>query len=317
MSMLSLFKHQPTLNNRLYYFFKAARPSQWIKNFVIYIAILFNGKLFEPKLFWYSTYAFIIFCAISSASYLFNDIVDAPLDQKHPAKRKRPIASGKLSLPDATFGLFLLIITTITASLFLRVSLAVLVVTFFLLHVVYSLYLKKQVLFDIFAISASFMIRLFAGELITGYHVPVWMWLTVFFFSLFIASVKRHSEIVNQGLVTRTVLKDYTIQMLQFLVTTFAAMTIIAYSLYSFVEDPPHIQTKLSLLIEPFFKAAETRKWFMLTIPLAVFAIIRYAQLLYEYREGEAPEKIITKDKVLVATLGLWGFILITLIYVL
>lgn len=302
---------------RLYYIFKAARPSQWVKNAVVYTSILFNGQLFNPELFWYSTYAFILFCGISSASYLFNDIVDAPLDRKHPFKRKRPIASGNLSLPDATFTLFLLVIATITISLFLRVSLGVLIFVFFLLHVTYSLYLKKQVLFDIFAISASFMIRLFAGEIITGYHVPVWLWLTVFFFSLFIASVKRHSEYINQGATTRDVLKDYSTQMLQFLVTTFAAMTIIAYSLYSFVEEPPHIKTKLSLLIEPFFRAAETRKWFMLTVPFAVFAVIRYAQLLYEYREGEAPEKIITKDKVLLGTLAVWGLILISLIYVL
>lgn len=306
-----------TLKNRLYYILKAARPNQWIKNSVVYIAILFNGKLFDPTLFWYSTYTFIVFCAISSASYIFNDIVDAPLDRKHPVKQHRPIASYKLSLQDATFTLFLLVISTITAALFLRISLAVLVMAFFLLHVVYSLYLKKHVLFDIFAISASFMIRLFAGEIVTGYHVPVWLWLTVFFFSLFIASVKRHSEFINQGIKTRDVLKDYTTQMLQFLVTTFAAMTIIAYSLYSFVEEPPHIRTKLSVLISPFFRAAETRKWFMLTIPFAVFAIIRYAQLLYEYREGEAPEKIITKDKILLATLGLWGLVLISLIYVL
>jgi len=303
--------------SRLYYALAASRPSQWLKNIVVYIAILFNGQLFDPKLFWYSTYAFVIFCAISSASYIFNDIIDAPLDRLHPSKRRRPIASGKLSLPDATFLLFLLIITTITASLFLRISLGVLVTVFFLLHVAYSLYLKKQVLFDIFTIAASFVIRLLAGEIITGYHVPIWLWLTVFFFALFIASVKRHSEVINQGLKTRTVLKDYTNQMLQFLVTTFAAMTIIAYSLYTFAEEPPHIRTRLSVLIEPFLRAAETRKWFMLTIPFAVFAVIRYAQLLYEHREGEAPEKIITKDKILVITLGLWGLILISLIYIL
>jgi len=316
MQVLSIFKHQQTLKERLYYLFKALRPSQWIKNGVVYIAILFNGQLFNPQLFWYSTFAFFIFSAISSASYLFNDIIDAPLDRKHPAKKNRPIASGKLSLQDATFCLFLLVISTITASLFLRVSLAILVFIFFALHVTYTLYLKKQVLFDIFTISASFMIRLFAGEIITGYHVPVWLWLTVFFFSLFIASVKRHSEFINQGLSTRDVLKSYTTQMLQFLVTTFAAMTIIAYSLYSFVEEPPHIRTRLSTLIEPFLKSAETRKWFMLTIPFAVFAVIRYAQLLYEYREGEAPEKIITRDRILIVTLGLWGLILIILIYV-
>lgn len=305
-----------SLQKRLYYIFKAMRPTQWIKNSVVYIAIIFNGKLFNPQLFWYSTYAFIIFCLISSASYIFNDIVDAPLDRKHPSKKKRPIASGKLGLQDATFALFLLIIVTITAALFLRISLGIMVLAFFLLHVFYSLHLKKQVLFDIFAISASFIIRLFAGEVVSGYHVPIWLWLTVFFFSLFIASVKRHSESINRGILTRSVLKNYTSQMLQFLVTTFAAMTIIAYSFYAFLEDPPHIRTKLTELIEPFFKAAETRKWFMLTVPFAVFAVTRYAQLLYEYKEGEEPEKVITKDKVLVGTILVWGIILIGLIYV-
>lgn len=299
------------------YVFRAMRPNQWIKNLVVYTAIIFNGKLFDPVLFFYSTCAFIIFCATSSASYIFNDLVDAPLDRKHPSKRYRPIASGKLSIQDATFVMFLLVIFSVISALFLRISLAIMVLLFFILHVAYSLYLKKQILFDIFAISGSFMIRLFAGEMITGYHVPIWLWLTVFFFSLFIASVKRHSEFINQGTKTRPVLKLYTEQLFSFLVNSFAVMTIFAYSFYTFLEKPPHIRTTLTELIEPIFRAAETRKWFMLTIPFVVFGITRYAQLLYEHQEGEQPEKIISKDLVLIGTIVLWGLILISLIYVL
>lgn len=311
-----IFKPKVSREDRLMYIFKAMRPTQWIKNLVVYTAILFNGELFNPSLFLLSTYTFVIFSAISSASYILNDLIDLPFDSKHPSKKTRPIASGKVSIPDATFTMFILVIFALSASLFLRISLAILVFTFFLLHAIYSLYLKRHVLFDVFAISASFMIRLLAGEVITGFHVPIWLWLTVFFFSLFVASVKRHSEYINQGGKTRPVLDEYTSQLLQFLVTAFAVMTVFAYSFYTFLEDPPHIRTRFTEIIEPFLKGAETRKWFMLTIPFVVFGVTRYAQLLYQHKEGEAPEKMITKDKVLLGTIFFWGLILVSLIYV-
>jgi len=316
MSLAIFDKDKNPTFRRLYYIYKAARPNQWLKNFVVFTAILFNGKLFDQNLFLLSTYVFVIFCAISSASYIFNDLIDAPFDRKHPSKKFRPIASGNLSIQDATFVLFLIIISSITASLFLRISLASIVAIFFILHALYTLVLKRHVLFDIFGIAASFMLRLIAGEIITGYHVPIWLWLTVFFFALFVASVKRHSEFINQGALTRAVLDDYTSQLLQFLVTCFAVMTIFAYSFYTFMEKPPHIRTKLTDLLEPLLRSAETRKWFMLTIPFVVFGVTRYAQLLYQHKEGEAPEKIITKDKVLISTILLWGLVLVSLIYV-
>ena len=302
---------------RAYFLFKAARPTQWLKNVVVYTAILFNGKLFEPELFINYTIAFVLFCTISSASYIFNDIVDAPYDRKHPIKKNRPIASGELPIADATFTLFILVILAITVGLYVRISLGILIFVFFSLHVAYTLYLKKQTLLDIFSISASFMIRLFAGEFITGFHVPIWLWLTVFFFSLFIASVKRHSEYINEGTNTRPVLKDYTEQLLFFLVNAFSVMTVFSYSFYTFLEKPPHIRTSMSEFFSPLFRTDEPRKWFMLTIPFVVFGIARYAQLLYEHREGEAPEKVITRDKVLIATVLLWGLSLLSLIYVL
>jgi 4-hydroxybenzoate polyprenyltransferase len=307
-----------SIGKRLFYIFKACRPNQWLKNLIVYTSIIFC-ELFNPTLLLNSTYTFIIFCLISSASYIFNDIIDLPFDQKHPQKKNRPIASGKVSMPDATFTMFILVLLSITLALFLRISLGILVFVFFLMHAGYSLYFKKHILFDIFAIAISFMLRLLSGEFITGIHVPIWLWLTTFYFALFIAAVKRHSEYINQGTKTRQVLKDYTEQLLSFLVNCFAVMSIFAYSFYAFLEKPPHIKTKLSELFYP--NPAETvdpepRKWFMLTIPMVVFAIARYAQLLYERRQGEAPEKIIAQDKVLIIVTFLWGLTMIGLIYV-
>lgn len=307
-----------SFTKRLYYIFKACRPNQWLKNLIIFTSLIFNGELFNPGLFVNTVYAFAIFCLISSASYILNDLVDLPFDQKHPQKKMRPLASGKLSIQDATFALLILVILSISLGLSIRVSFGLLVFVFFILHVAYSLVFKKHMLFDIFMIALSFMVRLFAGEMITGLHVPIWLMLTTFYFSLFIASVKRHSEFINQGIKTRQVLKNYTNEMLSFLVNSFAVMSIFAYSFYAFLERPPHIKTKLTELIQPLSgQTDEPRKWFMLTIPLVVFGVARYAQLLYERREGEQPEKVITKDRVLIGIILFWGIAMVSLIYVL
>lgn len=305
-----------SLSTRLFYILKAGRPSQWIKNLIVFTAILFSAKLFELPLLVTTFETFVILCMISSASYIFNDIIDAPFDKLHPSKSKRPIASGKVSMQDATFVLFLLIITALVGSLFIRIGLAIIVILFFALHATYTLYLKKHILFDIFGISFSFMLRLFAGEIVTGYHVPIWLWLTTFFFSLFIASVKRHSEYINQGSKTRPVLKDYTEQLFYFLVNSFSVLAIVSYSLYTFVEKPPHMTSKLTEMFQAVLRTDEPRKWFTLTVPLVVFGVSRYAQLLYAKKQGEQPEKIITRDVVLITTIAIWGLTLIALIYV-
>lgn len=294
----------------------AARPNQWVKNFIIYTAILFSGKLFEVDLFIQTTIGFVIFCLLSSTSYILNDIIDYPYDRKHPAKKNRPIASGQLSIPDATFAVFILTLVSLIMALFFSVPFFLIAFAFLLLHFLYSLYFKLKPVFDIFAISFSFMLRAFAGSVITGYHIQIWLLLTVFFISLFVATVKRHAELVVHGTETRSSLYHYKEHLLDFLTNTFATMTITAYSLYTFLERPPLIETRLSTVFDQVYPSFEARKWFMITIPLVVYGIARYAQLLYEKDKGEAPEKIITEDKPLIAALILWGLIVVSLIYV-
>lgn len=294
----------------------AGRPTQWIKNGILFTGILFAGQLFNPELFFRTLIGFGIFCLLSATSYILNDIIDYPLDRKHSGKRKRPIASGALSIPDATFAVFILSIVSLVLALFVSIPFFVVAFTFLLLHFFYSLYFKQKPVLDIFVISFSFMLRAFAGSVISGYHIQIWLLLTIFFISLFIASVKRHAELVNQGTQTRTSLINYKETLLLFLTSTFATMTITSYSLYTFLETPPlkeHTLFKGLSLILPEFEA---RKWLMVTIPLVVYGIARYGQLLYEREQGEAPEKIITRDKGLLTILTLWATIVIVLIYV-
>ena len=145
------------MKNRIFILLRALRVSQWMKNFVIYTAIIFSGKLFEWPIFLNTTYAFLIFCLLSSTSYVLNDIIDYPYDKKHRIKRYRPIASGELSLQQASFIVFVLTLVSLILSLFFSLPFFFLSFLFILLHFFYSLYLKRYPTIDLFTISVSFM----------------------------------------------------------------------------------------------------------------------------------------------------------------
>lgn len=321
---------------------RALRVNQWTKNFVIYAAILFAGKIFDWNLIGQSSYAFLVFCLLSSTSYILNDIIDYQYDKKHPMKKYRPLAAGLISIPQATFMVFLLTIISLLLSLLYSLNFFFLSLVFLLLHFFYSLYLKKFPVIDIFTISLSFVLRTWAGMVVTGYHVPIWLILTIFFISLFMATVKRHAELVTQGKETRESLFRYKHHLLYFLSTTFATLTIVSYALYTYTLyiDPSQqtifaekticqqlfIKAKdikecekqaVVSFIPTMFPSLEVRKLMMLTVPFVVYGIARYAQLLYEREEGERPEKIITTDKPLMITIGLWALMIVLLIYIL
>lgn len=301
---------------KLKYILISARPNQWVKNLVIFTSILFAGLLFDGALFFRTSIGFILLCLLSSTSYILNDIIDYPFDRKHPTKSKRPIAAGKLSIPDGTFVVFVLSLTSLVLSLFFSIPFFLVAFVFLLLHFFYSLYFKQKTVLDIFAISFSFMLRAFAGQVISGYHIQIWLLLTIFFASLFIASVKRHAELVNQGSSTRSTLASYKETLLLFMTSTFATMTITSYSLYTFLESPPLVTGNFSSAFSLVVREFEARKWLMVTIPLVVYGIARYAQLLYEKEQGEAPEKIITQDRSLIITMLAWVAIVTSLIYI-
>ncbi|MBP7967167.1 UbiA prenyltransferase family protein [Candidatus Woesebacteria bacterium] len=321
---------------------RALRVNQWTKNFVIYAAILFAGKIFDWNLLGQSSYAFLVFCLLSSTSYILNDIIDYQYDKKHPMKKYRPLAAGLISIPQATFMVFVLTIVSLLLALLYSLNFFFLCMLFLLLHFFYSLYLKKFPVIDIFTISLSFVLRTWAGMVVTGYHVPIWLILTIFFISLFMATVKRHAELVTQGKETRESLFRYKHHLLYFLSTTFATLTIVSYALYTYTLyiDPSQqtIFTDKTICQQLFVKAKdirecekqvvvkflptvfptlEVRKLMMLTVPFVVYGIARYAQLLYEREEGERPEKIITTDKPLMITIGLWALMIVLLIYIL
>ena len=298
-------------------YLQALRINQWLKNLVVFTAVIFSGQLFNGPVFWVTAFAFVNYCLLSSASYLLNDIIDYPYDRRHPVKKHRPIASGKINLQEASFVVFVLTLVSLIISLFFSLSFFFLSLTFILLHFFYSLWLKKYPIIDIFSISFSFMIRAIAGEVASSYHVPIWLLLTIFFLSLFMATVKRHAEFIGTGSKTRLSLVYYEEHLLTFLITTFATMTMIAYAFYTYFERPPLTRNAFTAFFSFYLPGFEARRWLMISFPLVVYGIARYAQLFYEQKQGERPEVIMTQDKPLILTIIGWGLIIISLIYVL
>lgn len=301
--------------SQLKYLAQATRPAQWVKNLSLYASIIFTGQLFNPSLFLITTLGFIVFCILSSASYLLNDIIDAPLDRLHPEKKKRPIASGGVSINVAFETLALLALLGLASAFILSPSFFIIASSFFLLHIAYSLYLKKVAVLDILAISLSFILRVLAGIILTGFYIPVWLLLTVLFLSLFIATSKRKSELELSGPSTRPSLDHYRERLLDFYASTFANSTMITYALFAYLEEPPHFSNIKGLLSE-LTPNLLGRKWMMITIPFIIIGIMRYAQLIYEKQAGEKPEKLITSDIPLITSIVLWGITVIFIIYV-
>ncbi len=294
----------------------ALRPNQWVKNLAVFAPALFTHQLFNPAVFVDSILGFIIFCALSSASYLLNDIVDLPLDRLHPDKKRRPLASGQVSTSLAMETLMLLSFFALIVSFFISTAFLFTALTFFLLHVLYSLYLKNYAVLDILTIASSFFLRALAGEIITGFHLSIWLTLTVVFLSLFIASCKRRSELELEGEKTRPSLAHYRMRLLDFYTSTFATATILTYSLFSFLgADSRNVSGPLSDFVALAFPQAEGRKLMILTIPFVLYGIMRYAQLIYEKPVGEKPEALVTQDRPLITAILLWGILVAVIMY--
>jgi decaprenyl-phosphate phosphoribosyltransferase len=298
---------------------KSVRPRQWLKNIAIFTPIIFTGQLFNPTLIIISLKSFIIFCAISSSNYLFNDVMDIPKDRKHPFKKYRPIASGQISPQIAlTLAFSLLSLGLIFAS---QINSSFLIMTgiFALLAYSYTLFLKHHAVIDILVIALGYFLRVYAGEAATSYHISVWLALAAFSLSLFLAIGKRRSELTllqnyhgTSPKDTRATLLNYSEKLLDTYTAMFANSTWITYAFYSFLERPPTSNWRYHKYISDTFPP--DRKWLMATIPFVLFGIMRYMQLIYEGK-GESPEKILTSDIPLLGTIIIWGILDIVIIY--
>ena len=281
---------------------------------------MFTGQLFNPLLFGISLKVFVILCAISSSNYLFNDVMDAPKDRKHPFKKFRPIASGIISPQIAIILSFSMLLVSLFAASQINTNFLLISALFTMLAFGYTLVFKQFAVVDILIIALGYFLRVYAGEAATGWHISVWLALAAFSLSLFLAIGKRRAELTliqnmggSQMPTTRATLLNYSEKLLDTYTAMFANSTWITYAFYSFLERPPQSKWLYrSFIIDTF---PSDRKWLMATIPLVLFGIMRYMQLIYEGK-GESPEKILTSDLPLLTTIILWGMFTILIIYV-
>jgi len=295
---------------------KIARPVHWIKNLSLFAAILLTGTLFEKGLFFDVVWAFIAFGFATSATYIFNDLLDVKLDRLHPTKKLRPLASGKLPVSFAILeaivlsGLALSMASSINHLFFL------LLVGYITMQALYSLGLKNLPIIDILIIAAGFIIRVYAGAVVINAHLSVWFLLCVISVALFLASGKRRAELnvlKETNEITRTSLMRYKKELLNSYVTMFGNASWMSWSLYTFFESPK-AALPFWLILAEISRTTTINKLLMITIPLVIFGIMRYEAVIFEGK-SETPEKVLLTDKPLIISILLWVILIYWIIY--
>ncbi len=305
-----------------YNILRLLRPRQWIKNLAVFAAITFTGELFDPPILSKVVLGFFVFCGIASATYIVNDIFDVKKDRLHPFKRFRPIAHGDISVSWAIIIAVILASASIFVATLITPAFLIVVLAFLALQFLYSSFLKSVAVIDILLIAAGYILRVYAGEFASGFHISVWLLLTTISISLFLAVGKRRSELTlllgNKKFdvaTTRASLSHYSERLLDVYATLFATSTFIAYSLFTFLENPGGFKLSIGILMPDFLPAFFQRKWLMITIIPVVYGLMRYLQDIYEKNEGESPEKVLLSDRPLLATVVIWAILVIALIY--
>ena len=282
---------------------KTMRPRQWIKNGFIFFALIFDRQLFLAEPFLRTVVGFFLFCLVSSAVYLFNDIADVEADRNHPEKKNRPIASGKLPIRVAWMSALLLAVIAIPFGYWLSPYFALILAAYLVINLLYSRWLKHVSILDVLIISSGFVLRVAAGVALI---YPVerfspWLYMITILFSLYVGLGKRRAELnlLAQGASAhRKVFEGYTIPLLDQYITIVSGMTIVAYSLYTF--SAPNLPENHSM---------------MLTIPFVVYGIFRYLQMIQIGHAAGSPDEVALKDRPLQITVLLWGLSVIAIFY--
>lgn len=311
----------------IYYLLKTARPRQWLKNLAVFASLVFSGFFFYdfPSYFWRVFLTFLIFCLLSSSVYIVNDIIDRESDKLHPYKKKRPIAAGQLPVSVATTAATLGIIGSLVAGWMLSPFLSVLMLSYLGLQVSYSLSLKHVSILDVLSIAAGFILRVYAGAVVVNLHMSVWFLLTVISASLFLAVGKRQSERTlmsgeentGKGFSTRRSLEKYSTRLLDIYTGMFANATWLTYALFAFQREGLVTEGPLPTILSIIPRAFTAQKWLMLTVPIVIYGVMRYLQLVYESNQGESPERVLLQDKPLLITAMIFGLMVFLIIYIL
>ena len=300
-----------------YQLLKAARPRQALKNLSLFTGLVFSGWLFIPEKLVTVIAAALIFSLLTASIYIFNDIIDFESDQKHPFKKFRPLASGKLPVPLALLaslvGFFVSLFLGWSLSFFLFLGM----LAYLLIQILYTTWFKQIPIIDVMVIALGFIVRVYSGAVIIGAHLNVWLLLCVISFSLFLAIGKRRSELtLLQGQSqSRQVLGSYPEKLLDVYTSMFANTTWVTYALFTFMFPAFAFSGAALTLLADLPRTFRSEKWLMVTIPVVIYGVMRYLHLIYEKNQGESPAKILTSDRPMLITVAIWGLMVVTILY--
>jgi len=279
------------------------RPGQWTKNLLVFAGVLFAKRLFDPRAVADATAAFAVFCGLSGAVYLVNDIADREIDRRHPIKMRRPVASGALPLPVAASTAVLLLVGGLAGAFSINPQFGFVSAGYVALQVLYSVTLKHIVILDVLTIAMGFVLRAAGGAFAIDVDISQWLLVCTILLALFIALAKRRHELVllaDGATGHRPILGEYSAYLLDQMIAMVTASTLVAYIFYTI---SPETQGKFgTALLE-------------LTIPFPIYGIFRYLYLVHRRDGGGSPADLLLTDRPLLACVALWAVSVAFIIY--
>ena len=278
------------------------RPRQWVKNLFVLAGLVFSQRLLTEST-WVALEAFAIFCAVSGAIYLLNDVADRERDQLDPRKRERPIAAGRLPVGVAIGTATALIVVGLGLSAWLSRPFLVTVVVYVVLFVAYSAWLKHIVIVDVLAVASGFVLRALAGAVVIAVEMSGWLLICTILLALFLALGKRRFEYLTldrDATRHRPILAEYTPELLDQMIAVVTASTVTAYALYTM---SPETVAKFHTRLLPA------------TLPFVLYGIFRYLYLLYRRQLGGNPSELLLSDRALTINAIGWICAVLLIIY--
>src|SRR5499433_1652670 len=278
------------------------RPRQWVKNLFVFAGLVFGQRLFTESV-WPALGAFVIFCALSGAIYLVNDVADRDKDRLHPKKRERPIAAGQLSVPLALGAAAALVVVSLVVATRLSLGFFVVAVAYVVLLSAYSAWLKHIVIVDVLTVAVGFVLRALAGTLAIQVAISGWLLICTILIALFLALGKRRHEYLAleaDAARHRPILAEYSAGLLDQMIAVVTASTVTAYALYTM---SPETVAKFHTQLLPA------------TLPFVLYGIFRYLYLLYRRQLGGNPSELLLSDRALMLNAVGWICAVLLIIY--
>ena len=279
---------------------RSTRPRQWTKNLIVFAPLLFSLNLERRPSMLHAVAAFVLFCVLSGGVYIVNDLHDISRDRLHATRRSRPLAAGEVTPLTAGVAAAVLLAAGLAGAVLLSPMFAVVAASYVILQLVYTFALKNEVLLDVMAIAAGFVLRVTAGAAAIHVSPSAWLLSCTALLALFLALVKRRNELLADphAVQHRPVLRHYTPAFLDQMVTVATSATIIMYAIYAFMS-----------------RSASDKPYLMVTIPFVAYGLMRYLYLMHAKHLGGRPEEVLLSDAPLALDLALWTASVIIVLY--